>query len=363
PIVSTPAFPPENAFAVVLAGGQGRRLWPLSRPTWPKPFLPLFPGDRAPLAETLARLAPLLPPERILVVVEEAHRAPALSLLPPGARLLCEPWGRGTAAALGLAAVHLAALAPGATVVAIPADKWVEAGSPYEEDLRAALVLAAAGEFVLVGTEALEPATGYGYLLPGHAVRSVGGRPVFRLEGFVEKPDRQRAAELVDRGSLWHAGLFAFSPGEFLAVLRFFQPRLGEALARVGAALGSVDYEVVLRKAWRELAPVSLEEGLFTRDPHRLLVVRGTHRWLDLGTWDALRRTALATGKENAVCGRTVLIDCEGCLIRAEGGRPVAALGLRDLVIVDTPVALLVMAPDRGEEVRRVAAIITREEM
>ncbi|MGQ9778915.1 MAG: sugar phosphate nucleotidyltransferase [Bacillota bacterium] len=346
---------------MVLAGGNGRRLWPLSRPERPKPFLPLFPEDRTPLAETLAKLTPVIPPERIFVVVERGHRELALSLLPSGVRLICEPCGRGTASALGLAAVHLAAVAPAAAAVAVPADKWVEPGPQLEEDLRAALALAAAGELVLVGTEALRPAVGYGYLLPGRAMRSVGGRPAFRLENFVEKPDRRKAAELVARGWLWHAGIFAFRPGEFLAAIRRLQPRLGESLARIETALGTVDYEVVLKKAWRELAPVSLEEDLLTRDPCRMIVIHGAHRWLDLGTWDALRRIALAKGKENAASGQAILIGCEGCLVRAEGGRPVAALGLRDLVIVDTPEALLVMGPAWGEEVRRVAETTAKE--
>lgn len=347
-------------FAVVLAGGRGRRLWPLSRSGRPKQFLPLLDG-RTPLEETLARLAAVIPPERILVVAEHGHGDLALPLLPPGARLVREPCGRGTAPALGLAALHIRAREPGAAVAAVPADNWVAPGSDFAGDLRAAIAQADAGWLALVGTEPSRPAAGCGYIRPGRSLRSAGDRPAFRAEGFVEKPDRPQAERLWAEGWLWNAGVFAFRPVEFLEELRQLQPGLAGALARVEAALGTVNYEAVLEEAWRDLDPVSLEEGFFARGPRRLAVIRGTHRWLDLGTWDAVRRISLPCERANAVSGDALVIKSQGCLVRAGGGRLVAAIGVRGLTIVDTPDALLVLGPDCGEEVRMAAEALAKE--
>ena len=346
---------------LVMAGGAGSRLWPASRADRPKQFLPLLDG-RSPLAETLARAVRLAPPERVWVAAGAAHRDLAEAALSPGMRAVYEPCGRGTAPCLGLAALHLAREDPGAVMVAMPADNWVGPGAAFFEEAEAAADLARRGGLVVVATAPTSPAAGFGYLRPGRLVETGSGEiQAFSLEEFIEKPDPERAAALCAEGWLWNAGLFAFKAAEFLRAIEELQPDLWRDLARIRDVLGTSDYDRALAEAWGGLAAVSFEEGILARSRGRAVVIRGRHVWSDLGTWDAVRRVAMAGEVENAVEGDALLRECRGCLVRAEGGRLVAVVGGEELTVIDTPHALLILGPGHGQEVREVVRFLAEK--
>lgn len=347
--------------AVILAGGGGSRLWPLSRSRRPKQFLPVL-GGRSLLEETCLALAGIVPRERIAVVTGAAHRAMAEACLGTGPRIICEPMGRGTAPALGLAAVHLGAEAPDEVIVAVPADNAIGPGPGFADAVRAAARLAGEGGMAVVGTIPARPAPECGYIKPGERLAGEGGPAVFACGGFEEKPGPERAAELCAGGWLWYAGVLAVRPRALRREMERFLPELAEALAWVEGALGTPDYDAVLSYAWRNLPAVSLEEGILARGPAEARVVLGEYAWSDLGGWDAVREAALAqSGGANAVDGDALLHHARACLVRAGGGRLVALVGVEGLTVVDLPDALLVMGPGCGQELREVAGRLLEE--
>lgn len=350
---------------VVMAGGEGARLWPASRRRRPKQFLDLFGGGTL-LRMTLERLSELVPPERILVVGNALHRELLEAQLPGGVRAIYEPVGRGTAPCLGLAALHLLAWGNDGVAVAIPADNWLGPGPGFARAVKTAADQAGRGRLALIGTTAKGPAPGFGYIKPGPPWPGApGDPPVHPLEAFEEKPSPERAASLCAEGWLWNAGIFAFRPSELLAEVERLQPALHRALTRLRSAWGTPGYAVALAEEWPRLPVVSMDEGIAARGPRRAAVVRGDFDWSDLGTWDAVRRAALAADAPNAVNGDAHVWAGRGCLVRAEGGRFVAVIGADDLVVVDTPDALLVLGPGRGQEVRGVVGSLAgrREEL
>lgn len=317
------------------------------------------------LRMTLDRLSEVVPLEKTLVVGNDLHREMLERELPEGARAIYEPVGRGTAPCLGLAALHLAARGEDEVVVALPADNWLGPGSGFARAVLAAAAEADRGGVVLIGTPACEPATGFGYIRPGPPGLNCSGEPLVRpVEAFEEKPSSMRAAELCAAGWLWNAGIFAFRPSVLLREIEHLQPALHQALTRL-RIWGARAFADALAQEWGRLPVISMDEGIVARDPRHAVVVRGNFDWSDLGTWDAVRRTALAEGVPNTVEGDAAVNASRGCLVRSGGGRFVAVVGVDDLVIVDTPDALLVLGPGRGQEIRGVVGALAgkREEL
>ena len=352
-------------YAVILAGGGGTRLWPLSTPERPKPFLRLL-GDETLIQRSVARLAPLVAPEDVYVLTDRRYLPIVAEQLPnvPAANLIGEPQGRNTAAAVALAAEAIGRPEDEVMLV-LPADAHIADEVGFRDALAAAAEVAADGRLVTLGITPDRPETGYGYILarPLAAQESGAGRPVFGVDRFVEKPDTDKARELIATGlASWNAGIFAWTRGTIRERLARHVPDIAgpikavcahgtEAdLAAVYASLRatSIDYAV--------MEPASLE-GV-------VAVVPMAVGWTDLGSWAALRDAwhervatrsgggALASGCEGT--GNRRDIGSTGSLVLA-GDRLVATIGLTNVIVVDTPDALLVCAAERSQEVRQIA--------
>jgi mannose-1-phosphate guanylyltransferase len=361
-------------YAVILAGGGGTRLWPLSRPDRPKPFLRLL-GDETLIQRTVARLWPLIGPEDVYVVAERRHLPLSAEQLPavPAANLIGEPMGRNTAAAVALAAEGIDRPEDEVMIV-LPADAFIADEAGFRDALATAWALAEMGRLVTLGVTPDRPETGYGYVLARPPARQHHGRPTFDVDRFVEKPTADKAAELMATGlASWNAGIFAWSratirdrlarhAGDILTPIR--------ALCRQGAApqpspeldatyptirSTSIDYAV--------MEPASLQGDV--------AVVPMSVGWSDLGSWAALRdalrdapggawRDDAAATSDGARPAATVGagnrrdIGSSDSLVLA-GARLVVTIGLRDVIVVDTPDALLVCAADRAQDVKKIA--------
>jgi mannose-1-phosphate guanylyltransferase len=339
-----------------MAGGSGTRFWPRSRARAPKQLLPIL-GGRSLLQETVARLTPPISRRRLLVVTGRAQAGGVraqLRQLPPGA-VLVEPEGRNTAAAIALAALHVAQTHPDAVMAVLPADHAIAPLATFRADLALALDVAErTGALVTFGLAPTHPETGYGYIRPGAPVRGGRGRVAW-VEAFVEKPDRQRAEAILAEGRmLWNSGIFAWRVDAILAELRARLPGVVEPLA---AALGRGAR--ALAAAYRALPAVSIDTGVLEKAA-RVAVVRARFRWSDVGSWSALEPFwATAGNGRNAVSGRALAIDSRGCVVDSPK-RLVALLGVEDLVVVDTPDALLVCRKDRAQDVRLVVEELRR---
>jgi mannose-1-phosphate guanylyltransferase len=343
-------------FAILMAGGSGTRFWPASRKDRPKQLLPI--GTAQPLiVETSERLAPLIPPERQLVITSARYAARVRELLPrvPAERIVGEPEGRDTAACIGLAGRLLARLDDDAVGVAVPSDQVLSPVDVFLDHLSAAqAALEARPEALLVfGLQPDRPATGYGWLRRGAAVGSFGGRTVHELAAFVEKPNLERARQLLASGDhLWNAGLFAFRPAAMEAAVARHLPQLAPGLAALAAAWRTPRFDAALAEHYPKLPKISIDFGVMEKVSGALLLPLPV-RWDDVGAWDALARLLPADATGNMAQGEHVLLDGRNLIVSSTGG-VVAARGVSDLIIVHTPDATLVCRRDDAEGVKAI---------
>ncbi len=349
-----------SAHAIILAGGRGTRFWPRSRARTPKQLLNIV-GERTMLQQTVARLAPAFPLAHIWVVTNAEQAATVRRQLPAPARsrLLVEPVGRNTAAAIGLAAVHLAKQSRNALMAVLPADHFIAQPARFRRLVRAALEVAArANSLVVLGVPPTHPETGYGYIeRTGHAGRA-RGFPVYAVRRFAEKPALARARRYVASGRYaWNAGMFFWRVSTFLENLKKFLPATYRALARLADDMGTSRYAKALQRIYPQLENISVDYAILepaTRQPgHRVLMLPAEVGWSDIGSWTAVYELLARKAGENISAGRFVALDARGNFFWSPK-KFVAAIGVRDLVVVETPDALLLCPRDRAQDVGKI---------
>lgn len=342
-------------YAVLLAGGGGTRFWPASRRALPKQFLSLG-GDAPLLAATRARLEPVVPDERVLVVAGESQAELVRRALPglPPENLLLEPTGRNTLPAVALAAAEIARRDPEAIQAVLPADHVISPEEAYRESLAAAVELAATGRLVTFGIEPTSPATGYGYIERGAALGEYGGHRAFEADAFHEKPDLETAEGYLRSGRhLWNSGMFVWSTAAITAALAEHAPTTWSALQHAtGPALA---------EAYEKVEPQPVDVGVMERAASGA-VVPVDYTWSDVGTWNAVAEVAPSAGS-NVLLGGGALraLEATGNVVWADEGTLTALVGVEDLVVVRAGDAVLVCPRERSEQVRRVIEELPEE--
>jgi mannose-1-phosphate guanylyltransferase/mannose-6-phosphate isomerase len=341
-------------FGVILAGGSGTRFWPLSRSQYPKQVLRLLGSDSM-LQSTIERLRPYIPLERLIIVTnasqEEVIRLELYRKDWTGVQLLLEPQSRNTAAAVGLAAVLGRGLADDSVLAVFPADHFIH----HRENLHRALdeggPLAQAGYLVTFGVRPTRPETGYGYIQAG-APLDVEGR-AFQCSRFLEKPPLVQAQAMLEAGGhYWNSGIFMFRRDVLRAAFLQHLPELARGLEQLARAPGSPSLDEV----YQALPDISLDHGLLERADN-VAVVPVEMGWSDVGTWGALPDIFPPDQQGNVILGRSLDLGSRDCVIYAQN-RLVATIGLKDLIVVDTPDATLVCPRERVQEVKDLVAAL-----
>ncbi len=358
--------PSSDRFVIIMAGGRGERFWPVSREKTPKQLIKLL-SDRSLLQQAVDRVLPLVPLQNLLIITNAAQAAAVRKQLPklPKENVIAEPVGRDTCAAVTLGAALVGARSTTGVMAVLPADHLIPDEKKFQQALADAFDLASRGQVIVtIGIKPTEPATGYGYirvgdpLPPPHGVKPYK-TTFFKAEQFVEKPQHEKAVEYLNSGHYrWNAGMFIWSfvtiteglqkhqPEMFAACQRWFKaastPKLAKVLAKV------------LAKEYPEIKKVSIDFALMEH-AHNVVVADGTFGWDDLGSWNALARHIKADAEGNCAVADFIHVDAARNLIfdaRTRGRTPIAVVGLRDSVIVQTDDALLVAHKSQTQKIK-----------
>ena len=345
---------PQRIIPLLLAGGTGTRLWPVSRDAMPKQFLPLV-GKQSTYQQALARVASPDLFEPPIVMTSDAfrffarHQAEELGIK---ATVVLEPMRRDSAPAIAAGAALARDRNPDAIVLAIAADHVILDTDLFEEACRTARDGAAAGHIVTFGIRPTAPKTSYGYIRRGDGLAIAG---LHRVASFVEKPDAATAAGYVAQNYLWNSGNFLFRADRLLAELARFEPQMVEAIeAAIAAAKTDLGFVRLDTEAFARAPQKSIDYAVMEKT-ERAAVVESRFRWSDIGSWDAVFEIAPRDERGNATSGPVVTFDTKDCIVHAED-RLTAVLGLNDLIVVTTPDAVLVLPRARAEDVKKLVA-------
>ncbi|TMC69690.1 MAG: mannose-1-phosphate guanylyltransferase [Chloroflexi bacterium] len=347
-------------YVLVLSGGAGTRLWPLSRRDRPKQFLQLV-GERSLLQDTVDRVSEFVPTERIFVVAPPEHRALIHEQLPDlrADHLVQEPYPRGNAAAIGLAMAALAAFDSDAVVAVLPSDHVVGNRGQFRKVLIAATAAAERGHLVTLGITPERADTGFGYIEAGEKLDIEAPVEVHAVKRFIEKPKRDAAERMVAAGGhYWNSGMFVWRVEAILHAYERHLPRTAKALDALREAIGSPRYESVLAEVWEETDRTTVDYGIAEK-AENVAVVAADIGWQDVGSW--ARLAEIVSKADNWASGDLVAEEAHDNYVWAPG-KTIALIGVEGLVVVDTPDALLIAPKERSEEVKTVVDRLKKED-
>jgi mannose-1-phosphate guanylyltransferase/mannose-6-phosphate isomerase len=336
------------AHAVILAGGSGSRLWPLSRQHLPKQFLALD-GEASLLQATINRLSPLISSDHVLIVTQEAHaKGEAYHALLPY-QALFEPIGRNTAPAIALAAAYLMRKGDDPIMVVLPADHIIKDETQFRAHLETAIAAASQGGLITFGIQPTRPDTGFGYIKAGPAQRGI-----CKVERFTEKPSHATALQFLAEGDYyWNSGMFVWRASTILAEMQQHLPEVyALALSIVAESRTGGNFQQAVEKYFAAMPSISIDYGVLEKSS-RALLVPCEIGWNDVGSWQAVHEISSHDADGNALQGNVVALGCKNSLVRAEK-RLVATIGLEDVCVVETADAVLVAKRDQTQRVREV---------
>jgi mannose-1-phosphate guanylyltransferase len=353
-------MPNPHYYGLILAGGRGTRFWPRSRKRHAKQVLNVF-GERSLIQGTVDRLAPLIAPERLWVLTSRDLRDAIVSQLPeiPRSQVLAEPAQRNTAPAIGLAAQILSFEDPKAVMGVFPADHLVAKPSAFRKVLRAAFRGAEADRLMVVGIQPRWPETGYGYIEFPRDV-AAGSSAAVPVRRFHEKPPLARARRYLASGNFyWNSGMFFWRPGVLLESLRRHLPRTATVLAAL-PRFGARKFAGALGRVFPLCENISIDFAVMEKAKNVSGIAAADFGWSDVGSWNAVYELLPRDGCGNAVAPESICLDAHNNFVDARG-KTVALVGVKDLIVVDTPDALLVADRARAQQVGDVVKALERQ--
>jgi mannose-1-phosphate guanylyltransferase len=351
----------QHVYAVIMAGGGGTRLWPISRKKHPKHILPLL-GEDTLFQSTLKRLEGLVPAGRTLVVTtaEQAEQLMAQAPELPRVNFLLEPQPRGTASVVGLAAAVIARRDPQAIMLSLPSDHFIRKVDLFQLVMRAAVQVAGKGYLVTLGIQPTFPSTGYGYIQQGRPLADAGPYPAYHVLRFTEKPEEQKARVMIATGEhSWNSGMFIWKVENILNEFARQMPALSAALEKIVAEWDTPRQEALLASEWLSLSTVTIDYGIMEHAGNVAVLPAGGLEWSDVGSWDSLYDILLPDGDGNVVINSEHLpLDTHNTLVYSTRKKLVVTIGVDDVILIDSGDALLVCRRDQAQRVRQVMEIL-----
>ena len=349
----------EMNWAVIMAGGYGERFWPMSRRKRPKQLLPIV-GDKTMIQQTVQRLRPVIADARMVVVTNREQAALVRKQLPRVKHVIAEPVGRNTAPCIALATAVIARLDPKAVIVVVPADSWVGDTEKYRRVVRESLALAAQQNVLItIGIQPNSPHTGYGYIQVGSEFMVPGSKVTTKFwnaNRFVEKPDRMTAEQFLASSEYrWNAGMFVWSAHAIQQAFEKLQPVMAQSCARLAATKLKN-----FAREYQRLEKISVDYAIMEKADN-VVVANGDFPWDDVGDWPAVGRHYVKDATGSVARGEFVGLDAKDCVVVGDKKHLVAAVGVRDLVIVHTPDATLVCHRNEAQKVRELVKKLAAE--
>ena len=337
-------------YGLILAGGKGSRLYPLSRVAEPKQFLKLI-NDKSFLANTVERISPIIEKENIYVVTNTDYREKVKNELKNinEQNIFVEPANKETATCIGLSAIKLLKQDANAVMVVLPSDHYIQGERDYVDTLSQAIELANRRRcIVTLGIEPNRPETGYGYIEMGE--RTTGNIPTYKVARFTEKPNLEVAKDFLIKGTyLWNSGMFIFRADVILREIEKYLPKLYKPLMEIYKSLGEENEEEVIKNQYELIDGISIDFGVMQKT-RKAYVLKCDFEWDDMGSFGALSRL-LKTQKNNSISNNVYVDDCENCSIFGDKNL-IIGFGIKDLVVVDAGDVILVMDKNKDQEIK-----------
>ncbi|MFZ5968757.1 MAG: mannose-1-phosphate guanylyltransferase [Bacillota bacterium] len=350
-------------YAVIMSGGVGSRFWPKSRKNMPKQFLRTV-GAKTMIQTTVDRISNVIPMDRIYIVTNEQYINTLETQIPEilSENILIEPTNRDTATCIGLAAVHLLKKDPEAVMVVLPSDHLIFDTDDFVDTIMDAITIAKETEtLVTMGIKPTRPETAYGYIEVGKPLKEYELTPVYRAKRFIEKPNKVKALELVNKGTnLWNSGMFVWKASVLMEEIKRFLPELYESLMQISAAIGTKDEGRILDEIYHEIDGISIDYGIMERST-KVLVIEADFKWDDIGGWTALERFFDKDENGNIVKALNSKIDTRDSIIFGEE-RLIATIGVNNLIIVDTGDVVMICDKSRDQDIKELLKIIVERQ-
>lgn len=339
--------------ALIMAGGRGERFWPKSRKSMPKQFLSLTDDKRTMLQLTVDRILPIVKMEDIFIATNRDYRKLVQEQLPelPPENILCEPMGKNTAPCIGLGAVHMAKRYGDANMIVLPSDHLITYTKIFLDTLESACKVANEGDnLVTIGITPDSPETGYGYI-KFQTDKTVGS--AFAVEQFVEKPDLETAKEyLASEPYLWNSGMFIWRVSTILENMKKFLPETYAGLCKIQGSIGEANEEQVLEREFSAFQSESIDYGVMEK-AENIYILSGSFGWDDVGSWLAVGRIKRSNEFGNVIQGNAVTVETKNTIIQG-GEKLIAAVGLENIIIVDSEDAILICEQEHAGEIKKV---------
>ncbi|HDL02558.1 MAG TPA: mannose-1-phosphate guanylyltransferase [candidate division Zixibacteria bacterium] len=343
-------------YGVILAGGRGERFWPLSRMQRPKQLLKLI-SEKTMLQETIDRVLPLIPMERIVVVTSEDMTPLILNEIKSmkAENILAEPFGRDTCLAIGLAAEHIKKADPDGVMVVLSADHIIKPPEKLLDIIKVgAQVAADEDKLITIGINPTRPETAYGYIKLAEMYKAFEGIPVYEVDSFTEKPKTAVAQQYYyGRKHLWNSGMFIWSVSSVLTAINQCQPNMASQLDEYAVKIGTDEETVARRELYEGCNPISIDFAVL-ENAENVLAIRGDIVWDDVGSWNALERYKSKDINNNVVIGGAIIADSFETTVYNESSGIIVTLGVSDLVVVKTDDIVLVAHKTKVNEVKQV---------